>query len=370
MGWELGLDNDQRWKLFNLDSLLAELGNQVFDASSIDLYVASLSYKNFDFIERRLPFVVESVTYDLDVWRRLVAAAPLKYWIQSNQEGVVVYPQTDHCGCLRSYRYRGGFPAVKGLSSIWVTVADSQTLYGALNTPETRGVYDAWSQWMAVCTREATDLADGRYKNTTVTRSLILSGLGNCLACSAPAIASARTTIACIPGNGALIQLALCAEHLEQVKDQPNVLKFLGTLFSLSIDIPEFGRTEAIPDDLIPHLHAMVAEELGGKAANAENRENGWHLKVELPNGWWWLLRLNSLMDYSYMLLSPDEKRQVYRADSAPHHRELPFFPDHEHSRPDRKKDIHSPSFLYGNPFFDFKRLRDIGEERMREHGE
>lgn len=192
------MDNDRRWKLFNLDSLLAELDGPKFDVSSIDLYVASLSYKNFDFIERRLPFIVESVTYDLDIWRGLVAAAPPpKYWIQSNQEGVVVFPQTDHCGCLRSYRYRGNFPGVKGMSSVWVTVADSQNFYGALNTPETRGVYDAWSQWMAVCTREATDLADGPYKNTTVTRSLILSGLGSCLACSAPAIASARTTIAC-----------------------------------------------------------------------------------------------------------------------------------------------------------------------------
>lgn len=53
-------------------------------------------------------------------------------------------------------------------------------------------------------------------------------------------------------------------------------------------------------------------------------------------------------------------------ADSAPDHHDLPFFPDHEHARPDRNSDVRSPSFLYGNPFFDFKRLRQVSDERMR----
>ncbi|MGH8601250.1 MAG: toxin-antitoxin system TumE family protein [Gammaproteobacteria bacterium] len=359
------MDNDQRWKLFNIDTLLAEIDGPQPDASTMDLYVAALSYKNFDFIERRLPFVVESVTHNLETWRKLVAAAPQKYWTQRNQEGVVIYPQTDHCGCLRSYRYRGRLPGVQALSSEWVTVADCRALYSILNTAAAKGVYDAWYEWMSVDTREATDLADGRFENTTVSRSLILSGMGQCLACKTPAVASARTTIASAPGKGTLIQLPLCARHIEEAKEQPSVLRFLGTLFSLSIDIPNFSRSESIPDQLISHLHAMVAEELGGTATSAENRERGWHLTVELSKGWYWLLRLNTLMDYSYMLFSPDEKKQVYRADSAPHHHDLPFFPDHEHSRPDRKKDVHSPSFLYGNPFFDFKRLRDVGDAHM-----
>lgn len=360
------MDNDQQWKLFNIDSLLAEIDGPQPDASTMDLYVAALSYKNFDFIKRRLPFVVESVTYDLEAWRKLVAAAPQKYWIQRNQEGVVIYPQTDHCGCLRSYRYRGGFPSFKSLSSEWVTIADCRTLYNILDTAAAKAVYDAWYKWMNVSTREATDLADGRFENTTVAKSFILSSMGQCLACKAPAVASARTTISSIPGKGTLIQLPLCTKHIEEAKEQPSVLRFLGTLFSLSIDIPNFDRSESIPDQLIPHLHTMVADELGGIATKAENRERGWHLTIQLSKGWYWLLRLNSLMDYSYMLFSPDEKKQVYRADSAPHHPDLPFPPHHEHSRPGKKKDILSPSFLYGNPFFDFKRLRDVGDECMK----
>ena len=77
------------------------------------------------------------------------------------------------------------------------------------------------------------------------------------------------------------------------------------------------------------------------------------------------VMKLN-LGSSNFRLFSPDEKKQVYRADSAPHHPDLPFPPHHKHSRPGKKKDILSPSFLYGNPFFDFRRLRDVGDERMK----
>jgi hypothetical protein len=63
------------------------------------------------------------------------------------------------------------------------------------------------------------------------------------------------------------------------------------------------------------------------------------------------------------MLFDPEGKER-YRADSAPDHPELAFFPDHEHSRPDRpKRDKVAPSFLYGNPTLDLKRLKDIATD-------
>lgn len=62
-------------------------------------------------------------------------------------------------------------------------------------------------------------------------------------------------------------------------------------------------------------------------------------------------------------IAKPGETKELYRADSAPDHLDLPFFPDHDHSRPYKKSDSTAPSFLYGNPLFDFKRLRGIGQE-------
>jgi hypothetical protein len=155
----------------------------------------------------------------------------------------------------------------------------------------------------------------------------------------------------------------VCANHLEAARAEPSVLSFLAKTLSLSLDLPTLIRSESIHDEMIPAMHQIVARELGGTASSAEKRDRGWHLKVDLPTGWHWLLRVNSLKDYAYMLFKPGDKKAVYRADSAPHHPELPFSPDHEHSSPDRKKDVHGPSFLYGVPFFDLKRLRDISDQ-------
>jgi len=122
-------------------------------------------------------------------------------------------------------------------------------------------------------------------------------------------------------------------------------------------------HSESIPDEIIPAIHQIVADELGGTVGLVEKRNNGWSLEIELAAGWHWIIRVKSLADYAYMLFNSSEKKAVYRADSAPHHPELPFFPDHEHSKPDRKNDIRSPSFLYGIPLFDLKRLRDISDQ-------
>ncbi|MEA3182058.1 MAG: hypothetical protein QOI59_5581 [Gammaproteobacteria bacterium] len=55
------MTHEAEWRLFNIDSLAAELaGDQ--SAATIDLFVASLAFKNFDFVTKRLPFLVECST--------------------------------------------------------------------------------------------------------------------------------------------------------------------------------------------------------------------------------------------------------------------------------------------------------------------
>lgn len=358
------MQNRNEWPRFNIDSLTEELKGEVPDGSTLDLYVASLSFKNFDSFAKRLPFVIESVTHEAGTWQRLVEAAPLKFWIRDHQEAVLVFAQTEHCGCLRTYRFE-----VDGLSAAsepdatdWITLPTTGALYDRLSTPATVSVHKAWHAWSTQTTLKQTALAEGRLQNTSVTHSMILSSIGTCLACSAPTVASARTTIGRDSDKGVLIQLPLCPAHLESAQAHPSVMQFLKTLFSLSLNLPDVVRSEAIPDDLIAHLHELVAEGLGGSVGSADKRRRGWHLRVELSGGWHWLLRLNTLMDYAYMLFKPGTAKEVYRADSAPDHPDLPFFPDHEHSRPFKKSDSTAPSFLYGNPLFDLKRLRDVGQ--------
>lgn len=353
-------------QLFNLDSLLEELQGEVVDGATLDLFVASLAFRNFDDYARRLPFVLESVTAQNATWQTLVAAAPAKYWLRDTREAVLVFAQTEHCGCLRTYRYRHapGRAEPETSGADWCMLPSSQAFYAHLDTPAAIAVFRAWESWMARTTAEATALAEGRFDHTAVSRSLIFAGVGNCLACKAPAVASARTTLSAAADQGLLIQLPLCAEHLQAAQTYPCVARFLEVLFSTSLGLPEVERSEAIPDELVVAVHAMVAEALGGRVGdNPERRQRGWHLRIALPGGWHWLLRLNTLMDYAYMLYPPGAQKEIYRADSAAHHAELPFAPDHEHQRPGKRSEVTAPSFLYGNPLLDLKRLQRVEQD-------
>ncbi|WP_043351072.1 hypothetical protein [Cupriavidus basilensis] len=353
-----------KWRLFNVDSMVEELSGADQTASTIDLCVASLAFKNFDFVAKRLAFVIECSTRDPLTWLRLVDAATERYWIRGENEGVAVYGATDHCGCIRTYRFNVNHAArAQQWGRDWVMLATEKALYAQLDTPAARAVFDAWHHWTSRSTQKASQLAEGRFKNTAVEHSFIVTSGRGCVVCADPAVAHASTTLGFAAADATLIQLPVCADHLETARSEPSVLTFLEKMFSLSFDLPTLIRSESIPDVMIPTVHQIVADELGGTVGSAEKRSRGWLLKVELPSGWHWLLRVNSLMDYAYMLFKPGDTKAAYRADSAPDHPELPFFPDHEHSKPDRKKDVRTPSFLYGIPLFDLKRLRDMSDQ-------
>jgi hypothetical protein len=287
------MPHTQTSQLFNIDSLLEDLQDEVVTGETLDLFVASLAFKNFDGFARRLPFVLESVTYKAATWQTLVDAAPAKFRIRQTQEEVLVFAQTEHCGCVRTYRYRRtqGIGKHDAAGTGWCAVSTPETFYA---------------------------MAEGRFENTAVSRSAIFTGVGSCLACKAPAVASARTTLSTAVDNGLLIQLPLCAQYLQAAQEYPCVALFFETLFSISLGLPEVERREAIPDELIASLHAMVAEALGGTVGNALKRKRGWHLRIALSDGWHWLLCLNTLMDYAYTLYPPGARKEIYRADSAP----------------------------------------------------
>lgn len=358
------MDDKPNWRLFNVDDMVKELSDSDPVGPTIDLYVASLAYKNFDFISKRLPHVIECSTYNPLAWLQMLDSASARYWIQEKNEGVAVYAATEHCGCVRTYRLNVDHPVrAQKQGRQWVVLPNEKTLYSLLDSASARAIFKAWHHWTTQANEHATALAEGRFKNTSVGQSLIISsGLG-CVVCAAPAVAHASTTIGLAASQATLVQLPLCAMHLEEARAEPNVLAFISKMFSLSLDLPESNRTESIPDAMITEVHQIAANELGGTIGTADKRNGNWILKIELPTGWHWVLRLRTLMDYAYMLFRPGDDVAVYRADSAPHHTELPFFPDHEHSRPDRKKDVTAPSFLYGTPIFDLKRLRTVSQD-------
>ncbi|MYM74996.1 hypothetical protein GTP56_22760 [Duganella sp. FT134W] len=351
-----------RCSLINIDTSLQELAQDEITAEVVDAYVCAMSFRNFDFLEKRLSFVLDLKTNAPSTWDKLVEHAKRKYWLKDAGFGILVFDATESCGYVRTYRFAS--PSWPGhriyLDQHWTQVADEATLYEMLDTQMSRSIFDAWVEYQSKIVELPTEFVNGRHANTTVAKSIVYSRGEGCVGCGTKASAYAATTLG--PTNAPLLAyLPVCEEHLQAAKKHPSVLHFLASIFHLSLDWDGLIKSKSIPDALVPIVHECVAEGLSGTVDLREQRRNGWFLTVPLKSGWHWKLRIRSLTDYSYMLHNLDGTQQ-YRADSAPHHPEVPFFPNHEHSRPQTNEDVKSPSFLYGHPLLDLKRLKDVGQ--------
>lgn len=349
-------------RFFNVNSLIDSIPDFDGKAETADFYVSCLAYKNFDFVLKRLPFLTECSVRGGALWEKFVAAADERYWIRDAKFGIAVYNVTEHCGTPRTYRLAGDYLVSSARSSAsWVELPTEDSFYSRMDTPAARAVFEMWQAACSKASDPATGLADGRHRNTAVDASIIMFSPTGCLICGASAPAYAATTLGAGPSGAGMLQFPLCENHLEVVKSHPSVMAFLESIFKIDLNLPHVIKSESIPDGLIEMIHSELANQLGGVINRpAELRKNGWFLEVKLPSDWRWQLRLRSLMDYAYLLFQPGVEKAVYQADSAAHHPELPYPPNHEHSQPKRKGDVASPSFLYGLPLFDLRRLLEI----------
>lgn len=351
-------------RLLNIDSALDALPKSEVTAELIEVRISSLAFKNFDSVEKRLHFVLDLCTWEPTFWVKLAAICPEAYFLKGEKEWILVFPATIDCGYIRTYRFQPKNLAAspKPYCQNVRSILNSETLYRLLDTPTARYIFDEWHKAKTKATELPTELVSGRLANTSVERAMILSRENGCVVCGAAASCYAATTFG-DPAHAVMIQLPICQTHLGEAKDHPTIFSFFASLFHLSVETNNFERSPNIPDEVIPTIHAAVADELQGNVGHYDKRERGWHLWIELETGWKWLLRVGALNDYAYMLYEPGVKKERYRADSAPDHPDLKFFPIHQHSAPGKKRDKVSPSFLYGIPLFDVKRMREVGRQ-------
>jgi hypothetical protein len=349
-----------KFKVINIDSLVRKHPELCVNVKVLDLAVASsVAYRTVDFEGKRLKHLTECATHSVSLWAKLVQAADQRYWIPDKHLGIAVFNATDHCGTPRTYRLNGsGYLYELKPGTGWIELPDEDAFYLRLDTPAARQKFEAWRTKADATTRLAIDFAEGRLRNTAVDSALIIASPTGCVVCGEEAPAYAATTMGMGAEGASFIQVQLCPSHLDEAKTHPSVFSFLETIFKLDSTFNAVVKQESIPDELIEPLQMYVAEQLQGTTRSAaEKRDNGWFFEVYLSTGWRWQFRLRTLTDYGYMLQKPGEKKAMYRADSAPDHPELLYPPHHQHSRPDRKSDVRTPSFMYGIPLFDLRGL-------------
>jgi hypothetical protein len=356
--------NLHRLPRFCFDELTDQMSFEDITGERVDACVRALSFKNLDFVPKRLAFVLELVTRRTWVWTALLNAANERYWFTQESCAAALYEAEPDCGYVRLYFLQEEQMRLwrRPQGSRWTTLPNLDALYLQLDTQAALHVHQAWVQHQSQVTELPTVFVEGRMNNTQAARGLILSSGNGCSVCGRKATACAATTIGA-GEEAAIASVAVCDMHLDEAKRHPCVLAFIASIFSMRLDLPALVWTDCVPDELVPFLQAAVADKLAARTASAEKRRRGWHLRFMLPTGWSYLLRINTLTDYAYMLLDP-AGNEAFRADSSPDHPELAFFPHHQHSMPNRRRDVVTPSFLYGLPLFDTKLLRRAAYER------
>jgi hypothetical protein len=360
-------DNNKHLPRFCFDEIAEQMTEAETIGDRLDACISAIAFKTLDFMPKRLPFVLELVTRKAYVWRAILAGADERYWCKRESSGVALYRSNECCGYERLYFYSNNYEAygqrIPGLD--WKSIPSLDVLYVQLDTEAAKHVFSAWVAYRTKVTELPTVFINGKLSNTDIHHAWVLSGTDGCLLCAAPATAYAATTAISMDQRSVVACVAVCNTHLLEAKRAPNLLMFIASVFSLQLDIEELESWESVPDWLVPILRDALAERLMATAHPAEQRPNGWVLKFDLAGGWQYVLRMKRLLDYSYTLLDPNGK-EIFRADSAPDHPELPFFPHHQHAKPWKKakKDTITPSFLYGLPILDVRLLRSAAQER------
>lgn len=350
-------------QLIKIDSAMDAIPADDVTATVIDTWVCSRAFDLLKAVPSRISFVLELSVQKEIFWKRLVIIAPRRYWINGQQNGVLVFDANQDCGCIRTYRLtkRETQNELAFTNHPWIELQSEEELYQLLDTPDGKREFEAWQGRTQKVLSMPIQLVEGRLTNTSVEKTFVFAKGNGCVVCGKNAECYAATTVGS-PSAAVMIQLSVCSEHLASAKQHPSAFSFLASLFNLSWDLPALQKLDSIPDELIPTIHELAAKELGGTVGLADKRKRGWHLRLSLPSGWHWLLRVNSLSDFAYMLYEPGVPTERYRVDSARDHRDMPFFPIHQHSNPEEDDDEVSPSFLYGHPLFDIKGLLSAGK--------
>ncbi|UDL05988.1 hypothetical protein J2887_04270 [Marinobacter sp. CA1] len=346
--------------LLSIDKNYEALEDSQVTAKVMDCYICAMSLNLLEFPKRK-EHILELVTHRFSYWERLINGADKLYWLKAEGRGWAVFLPNQDCGFTRIYRFkpskehdiRRDSPWDMG---DWKTIQSEEPLLDVLSSIEYVSIFKHWKDHRLEVNSVPTEFAEGRLSNTTVDKAMLVTKGSGCAVCGKSAGSRATTTLSEL--STVMLSISLCDIHQIEAREHPCVLKFFGTLFFLDLDIPDLIKLDHIPDGLIVPMANVIASNLEAEFDEPQKRKRGWNIRFSMQDGWSWLLRLNTLTDYAYMLFNPSNK-QVHRIDSADDHPDVAFGPDHQHFNPKTKRESIEPSFSYGIPLFDFPLLEN-----------
>lgn len=207
-------------------------------------------------------------------------------------------------------------------------------------------------------------LAEGRQENTKISQSIWLESPG-CIVCGSVTDEMVTSTFA--SDQGLLIGMRFCEPHMKEAfASKKTALAYVAEHWGMAESfLSKFNWKFHEHNELTLQLSAeAVAKELDCKILGIK----GGVITAQRSSGFILKLRLGSLSDYGYNILSPSEV-PLARIDSANHH-DVPYGPDHKHrSLKKKKKKVVESSFTTGFPVADIPAIRKMVEDAEAEYG-
>ena len=355
-----------RYPMIGIDSTVDEYGIEFTRGEHVDSFFVCWSF-NFLEVPRRYFTAFELVSLNPYLWLMLAKDAAVTYELPDEQILVAEYGPDDNSPFHRLYCYRLSF---QGAAPREALVAQLGRTVKTISFPEIAGRYGAhatvasvekWIVALKKALQPTTRVAEGRIENTTVEKTVILyRQAAGCVICGQSATNFVGSTVGY--GQSMLYIANTCAAHQEVAKTHPSVLHFVFSLFQIGLDLGKVIKFERIPD---PVIEAIISEVISGLGVVHEKSiKNGEETTLTFfrDSGFRVILRLNTLMDYGYMIDKPDGT-PYRRIDSAPDHPDIFFFPDHIHFKPKKDNSDVASSFTYGFPLLDLPVVKKLVEE-------
>ncbi|QQK00226.1 hypothetical protein JG536_18180 [Burkholderia ambifaria] len=355
--------------LMNIDRFIEKYDLDCTEGRAIDSFFVCLVL-NVLHVPRRFANALDMVTYNPLLWLALAKDAAHLHDVPTEQRVVAEFAPDADCPFHRLYSYRYDQPQAVAKEAL---VACIECAMPATTTAQMANRYSnhadvARSQaWVKACQEAfapSTLIAEGRVENTTVEQVIVLARKGaGCVLCGTPATGYVGSTVG-YPAS--ILYIAnTCHEHQEVAKRSPTMLHFIMELFAIGLDLGRLLKTPAIPPEAMTLLETTLSNELEAVLVNKTAKGDQTTPTFRRHSGFKIILRLKTLMNYGYMIDTPDGI-PYRRIDAAPDHPDIPFFPDHIHLAPKKDNADVVSSFTYGFPLLDLpviKRLLQEGEK-------
>lgn len=352
-----------KYPLIAIDGIVEAYAWKLETGIQIDDFLLSQMY-NFVEVARRLPTAIELLTANPYLWKRLATAANHVYDVAAEKVLAAEYPPREYWPFCRLYLCRyGDYPAIsrEALLAQWaeapikVGTADLMVRY---SDPAQTTRAAEWMSRMRLALGPSTMIAEGRIRNTQVTKTHVLyRRAGGCVICGAASTGNVASTLyepAC-----AMYVAHTCKSHQEFVRRSPSVLHFIFSLFQLQLDLGTVLRSSSLPDSIIAPMCEILARELEAVALPTVRKKDHVTITLTRSSGYRVIFRLKTLLDYAYVVLDSHGIPRK-RVDAAPHHFDLQYFPDHVHLTPTTDNANVVSSFTYGFPLLDLPTIRRL----------